>query len=50
MTALERADWLAELWAAHVDECGRCTETHAGCLLGDDTDWLLMRAAREGQG
>ena len=48
MTARDRADWLAELWAAHVDECARCTETHAGCRLGDDTDWLLMRALKEG--
>ena len=48
MTALDRADWLAELWAEHVDDCSVCTDTHVGCRIGDDTDWLLLRAAGDG--
>lgn len=48
MSAQERADWLAELWAEHVTECGLCTDTHPACRAGDDTTWLLLRAAGDG--
>ncbi len=41
MTRRDRVDWLAELWIEHVNECGRCVETHAACKAGELTAWLL---------
>ena len=43
MSRRERADWLAELWAEHVAQCGRCTDLHAACRAGDEIDWLTRR-------
>lgn len=44
MTARERADWLAELYVEHVDDCARCTDTQPACHLGQLIDFLLVAA------
>lgn len=44
MSARDRADWLAELYGEHVDDCDACTDTAPSCAVGDLIDFLLRHA------
>lgn len=44
MDPKERADWLAELYVEHVDDCSRCVDTQPACHVGQLIDFLLLAA------